>query len=394
MNAPAQTGTLAASVAHAYLPPSGAGAWVHCAAWPMMNQRYPKPDTQDTLEGNAAHWAFYEMLYARPVAVGQIAPNGVVLNDEMLEAAALYVDVIDDDLARLGIDRRWLQVEQRINIPTVHAENWGTPDTYFVLQYPAAPGGVAHIYLYDFKYGHKFVDAFQNWQCIDYAAGIVDFDAPGSENWRVNVAAIQPRNYDRAGPVRRWSVSVPELRTYRATLRNAAEAAMQPNPVATINDECEHCNGRHACNVLQRRGYSAAGASGQSVPVELPSGALALELKFLKRAQKVLNARISGLEQEAEARLKFKGERMPGYRLEDTYGRETWAVPPEQIIAIGHALGVNVSKPGALTPKQALKLGLNEQIVAAYTTKPKTGVKLVEDDGSAAAKVFGKVATA
>jgi hypothetical protein len=50
------------SGAHSVLPPSGAAAWRRCAQWVQMNQLYPQPDTPESLEGNAAHWVFAEML--------------------------------------------------------------------------------------------------------------------------------------------------------------------------------------------------------------------------------------------------------------------------------------------------------------------------------------------
>lgn len=386
MNAPVLT-AMAQSVAHAFLPPSGAAAWVHCAAWPHMNAAYPQPDTQDTLEGSAAHWAFAEMLYGRPVAVGQIVPNGVTLDDEMIEAAELFVEVVDDALAECGLDRSHLRVEWRTTIPSIHEHNWGTPDVWF---YDPKSG---RLFVIDFKYGHGFVDAFENWQCLDYAAGILDgmgVNGLQDQAIRVEIVIVQPRNYDRAGPVRRWSVIAAELRGYFNRLRNAAEAALQPIRSSVVGDHCEHCPGRHACTTLQRAGYMAVHKSKQTVPVELPADALGLELRTLRRAAADLKARLSGLEQEAETRMRLKGERIPGHAIVDTYGRESWNKPPAEVIAIAQAMNVNISKPAILTPKQAIKAGLNPDVVKAFSTTPKTGVKLVPDDGTLARKVFSK----
>src|SRR5437868_4163827 len=90
--------------AHSILPPSGAGTWRHCAMWVAMNQIYPQPDTPESLEGNAAHWVFAEMLACRQVAEGHAAPNGVIVTDEMLEGAELVVDTLYGRLTAAGFN--------------------------------------------------------------------------------------------------------------------------------------------------------------------------------------------------------------------------------------------------------------------------------------------------
>ena len=372
---------------HAFLPPSGAAAWVNCAAWPAMNQRYPQPDTPDTLEGTAAHWVFAEMLAGRTVAEGQVAANGVTLSEEMIEAAEVFVDTIDSDLESLWLTREVLHVEQRIEIGEIHSENWGTPDVFFFDD----GGRAAHVY--DIKFGHSFVDACENWQLADYAAGVArllpdhlhhDHALP------VHFTVVQPRNYDRAGPVRRWSTTLGGLGPMFGRLRAAAVAATVAEPGAFPGEHCKHCPGRHACNTLQRAAYAVIPIARYSAPVELPAEALGIELAMLKSAAVLLSARVSGLEQEAMARATLRGERIPGYMLADTYGRDAWTRPAGEVLAIAQALGVNVSKPGLITPKQAIKAGLNADVVKAFSGAGKTGVKLVVDDGARARKVFGK----
>mgnify|MGYP006371470589 FL=1 len=55
-------------------------------------------------------------------------------------------------------------------------------------------------------------------------------------------------------------------------------------------------------------------------------------------------------------------------------------------------LGVKVAKPPtALTPKQAIKAGLDASVVAAMSETPRGEVTLVEDDGSRARSIFGRL---
>lgn len=378
------------SGAHAFLPPSGAEAWAACAAWPTMNRLYPTDDTEESLEGTAAHDVFDLAFSGYPAQVGQVASNGVPFTEEMLEAGDLYVDTIDADLAAAGLGREWLHVERRVAIPQISPENWGTPDTWF---YNLA----AHeLRLYDFKYGHLFVDAYRNWQCVDYAAGIVaDLRAQMGAGQpthaiRIVITVVQPRNFDGSGPVRRWETNEVDVQAQWAHLKLAAERALKPNPAATPGVQaCQYCPGRHACTALQREGYRAKHLSLQSVPVEMPPSALAIEHAMLEDAERLLKARREGLAEQIQAMLK-RGAPVPGYALEPTMSREGWALPAGDIVAAAGAMGVQIAKSGILTPKQAEKAGLHPDLVKAWTTRSQTGLKLVRDDGTRAAKVFGK----
>lgn len=370
--------------AHAFLPPSGAAAWVACANWPTMNARYPDAGGDESAEGTAAHWAFGEILFGRVIAEGQIAPNGVTLTEEMIEGAELYVDTIDAALAAAGLDRSALMVERRVYMPQIHAQNDGTPDTWF---YDRNRGRVE---LFDFKFGHRYVEVFENWQLINYSAGILHelgIDGVADQHLRMRLTIVQPRSYVAAGPVRSWEFVACDLRPYFNKLAYAARVAFSPDRQATPNDECRYCPGRHACTALQATAYEAADLAGASTPLELEPAALGLELRMLQRAQRRLEARISGLEATVEDRLK-RGDRVPFFALEPTTGREKWARPLDEVLALGQLFGANLAKPAALTPKQAVKAGLPAAVVAAYVAAPTTGVQLVASNGDAAAKVF------
>lgn len=374
---------------HAILAPSSAARWVACAGSALLEAIYPDTDSDKRAadEGTAAHFAASELLLGQVVATGQVAPNGIVLTDEMLEAAEMYVDAV---LAKLGEhSREFLHVEQRVMIPSVHEHNWGTPDCRFMLHNPTA--GRSTLYLFDFKFGHDFVDVFENWQLIDYAAGILDeMGVNGIADQMIDVefCIVQPRNYHRDGPVRTWRVVASDLRPFINRLSNAADRAMRPDAPTTPNPQCLHCKGRHACEALQRDAYRSAAISASSVPVEMSPEALGLELHMLRRAAKRLEGRITGLEEQARIQLQ-RGQRVSFHALETVPGREAWTVPADQAIALGQLLEIDISKPGVLTPKQARDKGVPADVVASISARP-SSLKLVEDDGRDARKVFGK----
>jgi hypothetical protein len=371
---------------HMFLPPSGAAAWEKCAYWPTMNAMFPQPPDEDTLEGEASHWAFAEILPGRPVAVGQVAPNGVVLSEEMIDGAEMFVDVVDGKLAECGLTRDYLVIEQFLPCGSIHPQNGGTPDAFF---YAAEMGRIA---IFDYKFGHRFVDAFENWQLLNYAAAILE--ALGVNGLQdqfliMELIVVQPRNYDRSGPVRSWTVRASELRGYFNKLRNAAEAALMPEPKSTPNDECRDCPGKHACTALQRSAYWAADQAYQVTPVELPEASLGLELQMLKHALKRLEARVKGLEETAEMRI-MMGQIIPGFAVERNPGRRVWNVPANEVAALGALFQKDLTKQAVVTPTQAKNLGVDEAVINAYSVVPLGNPKLVPVNSTDARKVFSK----
>lgn len=372
------------SGAHSILPPSGAGAWKLCALWVAMNQAYPQADTPDTLEGNAAHWVFAEMLAGRPVSEGMQAPNGVFITDEMIDGAELVVDTVRARIPAGTV----LHVEEPVAIPRIHAQCWGTPDIW-------AFYGVT-LEVIDYKFGHRFVDEYENDQGVAYTAGIIDHlaDMLGKgaglldQAIKVNFTVVQPRCFYKGAPVRTWSVMASDLRAHINQLANAAGVALAPNPPAVTNSECTDCPGRHACPALQQAAYHDAEFAVKSSPVELPPAAASLELRMMERALERLQARVEGM-REAVATYIRQGHSVPFHRAEQGYGRQQWTMPTEQVLAMGSLMGVDLSKPGVKTPKQALKSGVDEAVIKAYSITPLGSIKLVPDNPADARRVFG-----
>lgn len=388
MNAPAPL-PIAAALAHAFLPPSGAGAWVICALWPTMNQRYPElEEGVEAAEGTAAHFVFEELLYQRPVAVGNVAPNGVPVTLEMLEGADIYVEEVGRAYASLASVSHY-QVEQRVAIPAVHPNNWGTPDTWIFGHNPTT--GRARLVVIDYKFGHGFVEVFENWQLVDYASGILDqlgVDGGADDLIDVEFVVVQPRSYHRDGPVRRWSTRASGLRPLVNKLAGAAEAAHMPNPKARPDPEaCKHCPGRHACEALQRASFHAMDVAGMSTPVEMSVDAMGLELRMLERSLKLMQARASGLAEQLEHAL-VGGASSPHYAMMPGESKLVWTKPAGEVLALGQMCGVDLAKPREpVTPTQAKKL-VDPALVALYSDRTRAALKLAPVDTVGARKVF------
>jgi len=383
------------SEAHAFLAPSGAHIWAPengCRAAPAMQRQYPgADDTPEAREGTAAHWFVTEMLQGRFVALGAIAPNGHPINQEMIDAGeGILTDV--RDTMRCNPDAV-LYVEQRFSMANhVHADNWGTPDIVLIDLV------ARRVWIWDYKYGHRYVDAVGNWQLLDYTVGV--FEAIGLRaavpnhdpvswfGWRIMLSIAQPRNYHSVGPIREWQLSGESLRDdWLPRLRQSAAEATAPGAQMRTGEHCRDCSARHACGALQKAGAIAMDVSQYAQPVDLPAHAVGLELRQIDDAIKRLEARRTGLEEQALGIIR-SGHHVPFFRAEHTVGREAWNVPPAQVVALGNLFGVSLAKEATLTPAQARKAGMPDAALDGLTEQPRGAVRLKRADDDAAKLAF------
>lgn len=374
------------SSGHSIVAPSAAARRWQCSASTTMEARVPEPeDSQDQLDGEAAHWGLAETLKGETVGLGQIAENGVPLNEEMLEGIDLMHHDILRELAPFGLVPSQGQIEKPMALPAIHAQAWGTPDFRIWL-----PGW--HLLMYDFKFGRRYVPVYENPQLIEYLSGELTWaHSKGvlDTQIRVTLKIVQPRSYSNEGPVRSWTFIASDVRALINRGFNAAHEALGPNPRMRVGPECRDCRARHQCPALQAAAMHACDIAVQSQPMDLPVQAMALEYRTLKRYETLIAARASGLEEQLLA-LARTGKPTPGVRIEHGTGRVRWGIPDAQVIAIGQALGVDLKKPTeAVTPKQALDKGLHPATLEGITKAGRGEARLVEDDGSLARKVFG-----
>jgi hypothetical protein len=322
------------------------------------------------------------------VAEGEQAPNGLIVTDDMIDGAGEYVADITHTLARFGKTPADGAIESPIDIKRIHPQAFGTPDFRAWL-----PRGTAHpsrptLLLYDFKFGHRVVEVFENPQLVEYAAGCISGTNLKDTDTHVIAKIVQPRAFHRDGIVRQWEFHGEDIRALVNVGMNAAHEALGPDPRTHTGPECRDCTARHACEAFQRAAQSAMVESGRPIPLDLDPAALGVEYAMARQALEVLEARVSGLEQQALA-LFQSGRNVPGLAVEHGRGRQRWTVPVDQILNIGRMMEINVAKPAsALTPKQAIAAGLPEALVTGLTETPRAAAKIVKDDGSRARAIF------
>lgn len=353
-----------------------------CAGSLQLQRQYPQPDDSPaSIEGTAAHWVWSEMMLGRWNG-STYAPNGAPVTVEMLDGAQDFMDSL------LHIQPNGWKIETPVPCLRIAEDCWGTPDAFHF--------SALHLHVADYKFGHRFVDEFENWQLVAYALGILEaynVDGEVEQVIQISFHIGQPRCYGKGSPFRTWTANAADLRALCNVMANRVAEAKRPDALCTVNPYCGDCSARHACSTLQRSAYGAMALSGDRVALELPPAALGVELRMVHDAIKSLEARASGLEEQAAAELRA-GKQVPFYGMATSQGREAWTADTPTVAALGDMFGVNLRKDGLVTPNQArtalTKKGVDEAVINGLSSVPVGAMKLVPVSNDQARKAFYK----
>ena len=383
---------------HSIIAPSSAGVWGKpggCTGYVGMSAAYPElEDSTASAEGTASHEIAEILIQCgagmhvtdsiRKDIVGNAASNGIIFTDEMFDAAWVYADDVTRESKARGVTPH---TEHRIVAPYIHAESFGTLDSFLYdeTQY--------ELIVWDYKYGFGIVEAFENWQAINYLAGLLDELGIGGDvdqHITVRIRIAQPRAFHRDGQIREWTIQASDLRGYFNVLSNNAHIALGSEATTHTGDHCRYCEALHACPAALKAGLSLFEVTGVPLPVELTPENMGVQLSIIQRARKQLEYLESAFEEQVKSSIR-SGKSVPGWGVVGSYGREKWAKPIDEIISLGDMMGQDLRKPlDAITPAQAKKLGIDGALISAYSERPNTGLKLEADNKNKAKEVFSK----
>ena len=219
---------------------------VFCPGSHQIESRYKGVKVWEAQEGTAAHDVGARCLNTQTDAVafqGQTVQNFIV-DAEMVRAVALYVGTCRDVLetgytSDSGVETKH-QAHEGENVLSCGVDFWAFDGTAHVLT------------VIDFKYGHGWVEEYENWQLLNYPVTIMDKAlATGYTPKEVRLGIVQPRANHPDGPVRWWTFNGELLRNYRNNIVQAMrDAAIEGAPTCT-GTHCRYCTGVLHCDTLE-----------------------------------------------------------------------------------------------------------------------------------------------
>lgn len=383
--------------AHATYAPSSAAIWGNCSGSVAAQAGRPDPDSAQSREGTAAHWVMSECLerardaaaegreYSRNCAewLGSAAPNGVIIDGKMTDGAQVIVDDVLDLAERHGAVHRLL-VEERVYMPSIHAENWGTLDVG--LHLPA----VACLMTWDYKHGHREAAAEGNAQLADYAMGLATKLQIDDQRTTFVGRIVQPFCYTTVGPVHEWALPMHELRP----LWNQLYAKANESPTLSAGLWCRDCKALNDCPTARRFTYGAIDFANEPPALEAMTAAdKAIERGILRDGYTVLKARLEAIEDDLTHGLQ-RGETGSGLALESTAGRLNWDKPLPVVKAMASQFGLDASVEAVCTPAQLLAKApkalrpIVSETITHFSRRKAGTLKLTPASGTSAARAF------
>lgn len=374
---------------HSIIPPSSAARRIACPGSRAMEEPIADVPTPESIEGDLAHEVLHLHLTAwwgekkTGVKTGCLDVPGAT--QEMYDGAALVEQYLE---MREGITM--VGFESKVLATNIHAESWGTVDVW---AYQASDKTLT---ILDYKFGHRYVEAFENAQLQVYALGVIETYLSGVHSqdiWTINLVIAQPRCFQEPEKIRLWQMDRLSLLRFRDKMADVEVLALTSDAPCIPNPECRDCKAKAVCGALQNTAMAAITPASKQVSRELNPVELGHELKFLGYYKRLLDARLDGLEKEALVRIQQK-EAIPGFRATPKETRRVWSKPLKDIADAAEYLGCGriIKTPSVelMTPAQALKAGAPLGFVEGASVKPQGEWKLQEvDEDKEYQKLFG-----
>ena len=342
---------------------------VSCPGSKSLQKQYPDTSRREATEGTVAAAVAEDCFKSggSPVDYLGTSRQNVYIDQDMVHHLSLYVD----HCRSLG--RGIAEDKQEMN--TGFGELVGIPDYWFW----DSAGCV--LYVRDLKYGHGWVEVFENYQLLSYALLLMH-----SHVNRINLGIVQPRANHPDGPIRVWEFSADDIRPYRNWINDAIERAAMPEPPVQTGNHCRYCRALLHCHAARNAAGGSLDYAGLAGHGPLEPEQFGPEMNLLDRAVTMLTQRKAAMEAEGLAMIKA-GKILPGWEARSTMGAMAWG---PDAIAAGDMLGVDLRKPAkAITPKQAVDRGiLTARAVRDLAPRKPGAMKLKRVDIGAARRII------
>lgn len=320
-------------------------------------------DDSEREKGVAAHWVAEQMVKNSASSfLNQKAPNGVFIDEEMLDHVKAYVSALKNSRAEIETDTSW--GDQRFHI---RGRADGISFNNNILD------------IFDLKYGWKIVSPEKNWTLISHAIGWINKNSHQlPEILYVRFTIFQPRAFHPQGSIRNWIITLNHLMVLRDL--ELYPVLNNPTNILRTSPECYNCSRMVNCPAAQKALMNAIDVSEESFTSELNNNQLSYILKNTERAEEIISQNLKALKELAFHKIK-QGQIIEGYKIEKTSTHRKWksGVTADIIKVI---TGVDVSKTDLITPKQAELKGIPEEVMSSFCERSDGGFKLSKSEGS------------
>ena len=333
---------------------SSANMWVNCHGSHKLSEQFtsPKESNEAAMRGQKEHSDAEVYIL-----------SGVVPTDNQ------YIASYVSDVLEISKEANETHVEKKLPIRTDNGELHAVPDTFSIFHNSRT------VVIWEYKSGYLPVLSLDNWQMYGYAVAIVE-RYPVTSSYTFEFRVVQPR-IRNTPEVSRLKYSF----EWKKTINNSVAAALGNSPLCSSGPWCHYCSALSHCHTSNVAGKIAVSYSDYAIVDERELSLLVSDYEQLKAAEKFIRKLADAVEIRLENELRA-GKNVVGYELGPGREKVEWEMPIEDVIRLGELYKVNIGKPGAITPKQAIKAGIPEVIVMAYAkiTKTKEVLKKTKDD--------------
>lgn len=340
----------------------------NCFGSVQMESNAPSvPDSDDAKEGTAAHWLAEMVLTGQVSYAGELvdrqAPNGVMITGEMVDHTMMYINHVRSR----GLP---LHIEQPTSIRLHNEPDFNVEG---ISDCTAIDTINRILYIDDLKYGYRLVEADFNYQLINYGLGLGPEFTGKADTFVFTI--IQPRPRHPSGKIRSWTITREQLSESYREMESRVFSIYTGDTLQT-GSHCLYCDAYTQCPAAQAAGMNAIDVSSKAFTDVLTGPELNSELINLNRASQMIKHRLTAYEELATSRL-MSSELVPGWAIDDRYGNKEWTVDIKMVESMS---GKKLTVEKDMTPAAALREGVDEATVDAFTTNPYRGKKLVKFD--------------
>ena len=356
--------------------PSAAHRWSRCTASPQYILDNADQLAEDSSvyadEGTLAHDVANRMLTEQPVPAD--------VPEIMIKHVSGYAQYVMSHYTAGST----LLVEQKVPLFYLPDRN-GLVDASI-----RRPDG---IFIDDLKYGVGVsVYAYENEQLAIYAESLIQLwevalDFP--DDLPVHLTIYQPRDRNDSEPVRTWSLTRGELRTFAAELGRKAAIALSGNGTFGPSDKaCKFCSAKGICTAYGNEGLVALPEEVRPIPMPDVKSLTREQRVRVLGAKKLLKDWLEAVEDQEVGDL-MAGATPMGYKLVNGKSNRVWKDAEAAQTLLSNHLGIDTTRPRAdlISPKQAEEALKGIELSARFKTrlqsligKPEGKPTLVSED--------------